>query len=160
MLGFPPYPFFYLQRILILLSQIEVGVQRVADEIERRFKGEKVRWDSDSDINAVRPIDSHLLIKWLFSHYAQIIICGILKGAFVFLTDLCRCLKRPYSCYFVEASSYSGQTQSGHVELLSRVVPSKFKGRKIVRQPSCGRHTYTHTPQPAHRARIIIRKTA
>jgi hypoxanthine phosphoribosyltransferase len=62
----------------------------------------------------------------------KIVICGILKGAFVFITDLCRQLKRPYSCYFVEASSYNGQEQSDQVELLSRIVPSKFTGRKIV----------------------------
>ena len=36
------------------------------------------------------------------------------------------------SCYFVEASSYTGQKQSDSVELLSRIVPSKFAGRKIV----------------------------
>jgi hypoxanthine-guanine phosphoribosyltransferase len=40
-------------------------VAKVASEIERRFKGEKI------------------------------VICGILKGAFIFLTDLCRQLNRP-----------------------------------------------------------------
>ena len=55
-----------------LVQEIDIGVQRVADELERRFAGEKI------------------------------VICGILKGAFVFITDLTRRLKRPYSCYFVE----------------------------------------------------------
>ncbi|EOD10129.1 hypothetical protein EMIHUDRAFT_248517 [Emiliania huxleyi CCMP1516] len=85
-------------------EEIEIGVQRVADEIERRFLGEKI------------------------------VLCGILKGAFIFITDLCRRLKRPYSVYFVEASSYVGQKQSAEVELLSRIVPSKFAGRKASRR--------------------------
>jgi len=89
-------------KLLLTREEIDIGVQRVADEIERRFRGERI------------------------------VICGILKGAFVFITDLCRRLKRPYSCYFVEASSYTGQSQSDKVELLSRIVPSKFSGRKIV----------------------------
>jgi hypoxanthine phosphoribosyltransferase len=50
----------------------------------------------------------------------------------VFVKDLSNALNRPNSIYFVEASSYSGQEQSAGVELLSRIVPSKFEGRKIV----------------------------
>jgi hypoxanthine phosphoribosyltransferase len=50
----------------------------------------------------------------------------------VFVKDLSQTLNRPNSIYFVEASSYTGQKQSEGVELLSRIVPSKFKGRKIV----------------------------
>jgi len=90
-------------KLILTKEEIDLGVLRVAKEIEQRFTGERI------------------------------VICGILKGAFVFLTDLCRALKRPYSCYFVEASSYGGgQQQSDSVELLSRIVPSKFEGRKIV----------------------------
>lgn len=94
--GVPDY------KIILTKEEIDEGVQHVADEIEKRFKGEKI------------------------------VLCGILKGAFIFITDLCRRLNRPYSLYFVEASSYTGQTQSESVELLSRIVPSKFEGRKIV----------------------------
>ena len=78
------------------------AVERVAREVERRCVGEKI------------------------------VICGILKGAFVFVKDLSQELNRPNSIYFVEASSYSGQKQSDGVELLSRIVPSKFEGRKIL----------------------------
>jgi len=53
-------------KLLLTKEEIDLGVQRVADEIEKRFMGEKI------------------------------VICGILKGAFIFITDLCRALKRPY----------------------------------------------------------------
>lgn len=48
------------------------------------------------------------------------------------MADLVKKLKRPYSIYFVEASSYSGQKQSDEIDLLSRIVPSKFAGRRVV----------------------------
>lgn len=89
-------------KLLLTKEEIQIGVQRVADELTEKFQNDRF------------------------------VICGILKGAYVFVTDLCRCLHRPYSVYFVEASSYSGQTQSENVELLSRIVPHKFKGRKVV----------------------------
>mmetsp|Transcript_26549 Transcript_26549/g.32185 ORF Transcript_26549/g.32185 Transcript_26549/m.32185 type:complete len:277 (-) Transcript_26549:169-999(-) len=89
-------------KLLLTKEEIEAGVAKVAAEIDQRFKGE------------------------------QIVLCGILKGAFIFMTDLVKRLERPYSVYFVEASSYKGQKQSDAVELLSMIVPSKFKGRKIV----------------------------
>lgn len=88
----------------LVLSEAEIAraVQKVADHINTNFVGERI------------------------------VICGILKGAFVFCTDLCRKLTRPYSIYFVEASSYKGQVQSDDVELLSRIVPEKFKGRRVI----------------------------
>jgi hypothetical protein len=57
-------------------AEIEVAVQKCADRINADFVGEKI------------------------------ILTGILKGAFIFMTDLARKLTRPYSIYFLEASSY------------------------------------------------------
>jgi hypothetical protein len=39
----------------------------------------------------------------------------------------------PHSLYFIEASSYHNeQTQSEEIELLSKIIPSKFEGRKVI----------------------------
>eukprot|EP00041_Stephanoeca_diplocostata_P036462 m.1333457 g.1333457 ORF g.1333457 m.1333457 type:complete len:249 (-) comp24871_c0_seq3:5212-5958(-) len=89
-------------KLVMTRKEIDLAVDRVAEFLNTNFVGEKI------------------------------VLCGILKGAFIFITDLCRKLTRPYSIYFVEASSYTGQKQSGKVELLSQIVPSKFEGRRVV----------------------------
>ena len=89
-------------KLIMTAAELDAAVARCCREIERQTVGEKI------------------------------VICGILKGAFIFVTDLSRRLNRPNSIYFVEASSYTGQKQSEGVELLSRIVPSKFQGRKVV----------------------------
>lgn len=66
-------------------------------------------------------------------HGENVIIVCILKGAVYFHVDLTRMLTIPHSQYFIEASSYhNSQTQSEQVELLSKIVPSKFKGKKVI----------------------------
>jgi hypoxanthine phosphoribosyltransferase len=68
-----------------------------------------------------------------FGGIPVIFVC-ILKGAAWFFADLTRELMMPnYTTYFVEASSYkNSQTQSETIEILSRIVPEKFVGRKVV----------------------------
>jgi len=57
----------------------------------------------------------------------RIVLVGILKGVFMFLSDLCRALTRPYSVYFVEASSYkNARQQAGSVEISSEMTDAKF----------------------------------
>jgi hypoxanthine phosphoribosyltransferase len=57
----------------------------------------------------------------------RIILVGILKGAFMFMSDLCRALQRPYSVYFVEASSYKdGRNQGANMEINSDLASAKF----------------------------------
>lgn len=90
---------------LLLLTEDEIqrGVRKVAAEINRVFEGQ------------------------------DIVILSILKGCVYFFVDVTRCLTIPYSTYFIEASSYHDeQVQSNEVELLSKIVPSKFKSKKIV----------------------------
>eukprot|EP00211_Chloroparvula_japonica_P014356 CAMPEP_0119118916 /NCGR_PEP_ID=MMETSP1310-20130426/634_1 /TAXON_ID=464262 /ORGANISM="Genus nov. species nov., Strain RCC2339" /LENGTH=249 /DNA_ID=CAMNT_0007108317 /DNA_START=60 /DNA_END=809 /DNA_ORIENTATION=+ len=63
----------------------------------------------------------------------SLVLTCILKGAVFFTVDLARYLTIPYSMYFLEASSYhNAQTQSDAVELLSKIVPSKFEGRHVL----------------------------
>jgi len=56
------------------------------------------------------------------AHYepgADILLLGLLKGSFVFISDLARCIRRPIHVDFLVASSYgAGTTTSGDVKLL------------------------------------------
>jgi hypoxanthine phosphoribosyltransferase len=48
-----------------------------------------------------------------------LLVLGLLKGSFIFLSDLVRNIPRPLHVDFIVASSYgSGTTSSGHVNLL------------------------------------------
>jgi len=49
----------------------------------------------------------------------QLILIGILKGAYVFLADLARALAIPCEIEFLRVSSYRGQTEPGGLEVLS-----------------------------------------
>ncbi len=50
---------------------------------------------------------------------ADILVLGLLKGSFIFLGDLVRCIRRPIHIDFLVASSYgAGTTSSGEVKLL------------------------------------------
>ncbi len=50
---------------------------------------------------------------------ADLLMLGLLKGSFVFLGDLVRCVRRPLHVDFLVASSYgAGMTTSGEVDLL------------------------------------------
>jgi hypoxanthine phosphoribosyltransferase len=90
-------------KLLVTQNEIQLGVQWLAHVLNKRFRGQ------------------------------SIVLTGILKGVFVFMTDLCKLLTIPYSVYFLEASSYlDGQTQTERVEFLSQLVPSKFHGRQVV----------------------------
>jgi len=53
-------------------------------------------------------------------HYAEkkLLVCGILKGAFVFMADLVRHMTVPAQVSFIKASSYgSGSSSSGEVKI-------------------------------------------
>jgi len=84
-------------RIVLAREEIQAGVRIVARRIENWCKGERI------------------------------VLVGILKGAFVFLADLCRWMVRPYSVYFVEASSYKNDRVSKDgVEIVAGIPSSKF----------------------------------
>jgi len=49
----------------------------------------------------------------------ELLLVGLLKGSFMFLSDLVRAIPRPHTLDFLAAASYgSGKTSSGHVRLL------------------------------------------
>jgi len=75
-----------------LLSQREIrqGVKRMAEEISNTYKDE------------------------------QPLLLGVLKGSFIFLSDLVRALDIPVSIDFTQAMSYHSIESNGNVELVFR----------------------------------------
>jgi hypoxanthine phosphoribosyltransferase len=65
-------------------------------------------------------------------HGKQLLLIGILKGAFVFLADLVRELDLPVEIDFIKLSSYgSGTRTSGKVKVVQGLKAS-IKGRDII----------------------------
>jgi hypoxanthine phosphoribosyltransferase len=90
-------------KIIISEEEVQYTVRKLAEKINVQFKGK------------------------------SIVLACILKGAAYFFTDLSKQLTIPYSCYFIEASSYhNSQTQSECLNLLSSIEPSKFVGKTVI----------------------------
>ncbi len=90
-------------RIIISSEEIQTVIKKLADKINRDFYGK------------------------------SIVLTCILKGAVYFFVDLTRHLNIPYSCYFIEASSYhNNQTQSEDLKILSSIEPSKFVDKTVI----------------------------
>lgn len=47
----------------------------------------------------------------------EMVVVGVLKGAFVFMADLVRQIKRPLACDFLRVSSYEKESSSGVVRM-------------------------------------------
>jgi hypoxanthine phosphoribosyltransferase len=78
-----------LERILVSTNEIKSRVKELADQISKDYAG----------IN-------------------QIFLIGILKGAFIFLADLCRELTIPHVVDFMAVSSYGKTANTGAVRLI------------------------------------------
>jgi len=91
-------------KVEILISRREIAdaVDRLAEEIRRDYSGK-------------RPL-----------------LLGILKGSFVFLADLVRCLDFPLEVEFVQLSSYGRERQSsGEISILLD-VQTPIEGREVL----------------------------
>lgn len=89
-------------KVIVREDQVKLAVEKCANHINEKFQGKDV------------------------------VVACILKGAAYFFVDLTRKLVIPHSCYFIEASSYGNCQNQENVEVLSRIVPSKFQGRQVV----------------------------
>jgi hypoxanthine phosphoribosyltransferase len=78
-----------LERILVSPEQIKTRVKELADQISNDYADVK-----------------------------EIYLIGILKGAFIFLADLCRELKVPHIVDFMAVSSYGKTANTGAVRLI------------------------------------------
>jgi len=82
------YPMSDLKKILVSEEEIQGIICRVADEISKNYAGRKL------------------------------LVCGILKGAFIFTSDLIRKINIPLEVTFIKASSYgSSSTSAGNVKV-------------------------------------------
>ncbi len=62
----------------------------------------------------------------------ELLVLGLLKGSFIFLADLVRCIHRPLHVDFLVASSYgTGTVSSGDVQLLYDPEAS-VEGRNVI----------------------------
>ena len=62
----------------------------------------------------------------------DLVVLGLLKGSFIFLSDLVRCIERPLQIDFIVASSYGrGTISSGQVDLLYD-PETKLEGKHLV----------------------------
>lgn len=59
-----------------------------------------------------------------------VLICN-LKGAFIFLADLCRCIKLPLSIDFIATASYNGVESIGDVRIV-KDLKMDVKGRDVI----------------------------
>ena len=64
-------------------------------------------------------------------HGLEPVILPVLKGSFIFASDLIKNLDFPLEIYFVETASYSGTSSTGIVETIKQ-VPEAVKGRHIL----------------------------
>ncbi|MEO6222084.1 MAG: hypoxanthine phosphoribosyltransferase [Vicinamibacterales bacterium] len=58
-------------------------------------------------------------------------LVGVLKGAFIFLSDLMRAISGTVSCDFIAVSSYAGTRSTGQVQILKDLDRS-IEGRHVV----------------------------
>ena len=62
----------------------------------------------------------------------ELILIAVLKGAFIFLSDLVRCLSIPVKVDFVGASSYDNSTSSGGTIHLTKKVEIDLTNKDIL----------------------------
>ncbi len=65
------------------------------------------------------------------SDTAPIFLC-VLKGAYIFMSDLSRMLPFPHEVEFVKLTSYNGLDNSNGVELATPWPPASFKNKVVV----------------------------
>lgn len=91
-----------VNEILIDEQAIAEKVQVLADEINKKYKDE------------------------------ELIVIGVLKGCFVFLSDLVRRLESRVQIYFMEVSSYGSSTESSGVLKIKKDLDIDIKGKKVL----------------------------
>ncbi len=88
--------------VFISAEKIKSRIQELASEINRDFKGE------------------------------ELVVIGVLNGAFMFCADLIRELNVPVSLEFIKASSYGDGTKSSGTVKLNMEFAGNLKGKNIL----------------------------
>lgn len=84
----PPFPYSFINRVIISAEEIEARVKILGETIHREYQ--------DSD---------------------RLLLLGLLRGSVVFLTDLMRQIQRPITMDFMSVSSYNRSESSGFVRI-------------------------------------------
>lgn len=92
----------YIKKILISREKISEMCRRLADQISRDYAGREV------------------------------VLIGVLRGAFVFLADLARYLTIPVRIDFMSVSSYGSGTKSSGVVRIVKDLDMDITGRHII----------------------------
>lgn len=85
---FQPYPYDFIDKVLITEEQIEKRVLELGEQITQDY--------ADSE---------------------NLLLLGLLRGSVMFITDLMRKIHRPMTMDFMSVSSYSGRESSGFVRI-------------------------------------------
>jgi len=89
-------------RVLLTKDQIAARTKELAEEINKEFRG--------CDL---------------------ILICN-LKGAFIFLADLCRMITVPHELDFIATSSYRGETSSSGVVRIVKDLKANIENKHVL----------------------------
>jgi hypoxanthine phosphoribosyltransferase len=90
-------------RVLIPASRIRERVRALARRIDRDCAGQR-----------------------------DVVLVGVLKGAFVFMSDLCRHLETPIRCDFVRASSYGDARESSGAVRIELDLTQPVAGAHVI----------------------------
>ncbi|MBP1757424.1 MAG: hpt [Firmicutes bacterium] len=91
-----------VKRILIPKSEIDIMCRRLGEQITHDYKGK------------------------------EIILIGVLKGAFVFMADLARYIDVPCRIDFMSVSSYGSGTRTSGVVRITKDLDSDISGKHII----------------------------
>ncbi len=89
-------------KILIDEDVLDKRVSEIADEINKKYKGEKL------------------------------IVVGVLKGAFMFMSDLLKKITVDTEVYFLKASSYGSGTESTGNVKITKDIERDIKGENVL----------------------------
>jgi hypoxanthine phosphoribosyltransferase len=99
-----PDPFATKDRILTLVSQDEVArrVKELGAQISRDYRD------------------------------GNLVLVGVLKGCFIFLADLMRCIDVPHQVDFMRVRSYGSRTESSGVVEITADLTAPVQGRRVL----------------------------
>lgn len=90
------------KELLLTRDVIEKRVRELADVISREYAGK------------------------------ELIVIGVLKGAFIFMADLIRCMSIPCRVDFVRLASYGAGTASAGKVVLTKDLDTSIKGKDVL----------------------------
>lgn len=91
-----------IEKVLISEQEIKTRITELGEQITRDYKGE------------------------------EIVVIGILRGAFLFMSDLCRAIDLPQVVDFMAVSSYGHATSSSGIVKIEKDLSESLEGRNLL----------------------------